>query len=267
MPQLVWNQAGDREFETGVDQGVLYLPNEPGVPWTGLVSIAKSVSGADVDPHYADSVKFLNLSVVGEFTATIEAYGHPDEFSVCDGTIELGGLSLYQQARKPFGMSYRTKVGNDIDGTEHDHKIHLIYNALVNSSKKVYSSVSNDPEAMTFTWDVTTTPMSIVGFLPSSSFTFNLAELLPETRKELEDALYGTDELDSYLPMPDEVLNIVRQEALIEDLPDDPGTYIIKRQALVEDPTDPGTYLIVKLGLYEDDADVDPGIYLMGIHL
>lgn len=214
MVKLNWDKAGNRYFETGVDRGVLYPETGDGVAWNGLVSVSENPSGGEATPYYSDGIKYLNISGTEEFGGTIEAYTYPDEFAECDGTATFGGLAIHQQPRKPFSLSYRTLVGNDLEGTRHAYKIHIVYNALAAPSQIDFGTVDEDPEALTFSWEFTTTavdpPMSasaplIGGITPPLATGFNTNSLTPishitiDSRKTsavkmrlFEEILYGT---------------------------------------------------------------------------
>lgn len=214
MSKLAWDAIGQRFYETGVDHGVLYIPNNAGVynagyAWNGLVTITESPSGAEANPQYADNIKYLNLVSAEDFGATIEAFTYPDEFAQCDGTATpQPGVSVGQQPRKSFGLSYRTRLGNDLVGTEYGYKLHLIYGALAAPSEKAYSSINDSPEAITFSWEVTTTPVNVVGHKPTASLTINSTLVDNSALATLEDFLYGTVGTDPSLPPPSDVLAI-----------------------------------------------------------
>lgn len=212
---LVWDKTGEREYETGVKKGALYLQQENGtynngVAWNGLTSVSESPSGAEPSPLYADDVKYINLYSVEEFGITIEAYTYPDEFAVCDGSAELvKGAMIGQQNRKPFGFSYVTTVGNDVDGNDHGYLIHLAYGCMASPSEKTYSTISDSPEAITFSWEITTTPVSVEGFKPTSSIVIDSRTTDPTKLKAFEDILYGKDTTAARLPLPDEVKTLL----------------------------------------------------------
>lgn len=216
--KLVWDKIGERLYETGVDRGVLY-PLGPdgdyplGVAWNGLTSVNESPTGAEPSPQYADNIKYLNLFSTEEFGATIEAFTYPPEFEKCDGSAELvPGVSIGQQSRTPFGLSYRTLIGNDTEGTDLGYKIHLIYGAMAAPSEKSYETINDSPDAITFSWEVTTTPVSVEGFKPTASLVVNSTKVTETALKALEDILYGTTENDPRLPLPDEVASIISEE-------------------------------------------------------
>lgn len=222
MSRLTWDKTGERYYETGVKQGVLYPIQadgrySKGVAWNGLISVTESPSGAEATPLYADDIKYLNLISNEEFGATIEAYTYPDEFYECDGSSALAdGVMIGQQKRKTFGLCYRTTVGNDVDGNEYGYKLHLIYGCLAAPSEKGYNSINDSPEAITFSWEVSTTPVSVNGFKPTSQITIDstkIAEGKKAKLTELEDILYGKDgdggsATDPRLPLPDEVATL-----------------------------------------------------------
>lgn len=220
MAVLVWDAVGKRVYETGVDHGVLYSPDQTGaynsgVVWNGLVSVSESPSGAEPQPQYADNMKYINLMSAEEFGATIEAFTYPEEFGVHDGTaMPAPGVFLGQQARKPFGLSYRTLVGNDVDGLEHGYKLHLIYGALAAPSEKAYTTVNDSPEAITFSWEVTTTAVEVgtvgaVRYKPAASLTVDSREVTPAALTALEAILYGSEAEEPRLPLPAEVIQMM----------------------------------------------------------
>lgn len=215
MPNpIVWDESGKRFYETGVEKGVLY-PAEggaypKGVAWNGLINVAEKPSGAEPSPLYADNIKYLNLMSNEDFGASVEAYYYPDEFAACDGSAELvPGVSVGQQTRKKFGMSYVTKLGNDEDGTDHGYKIHLIYGCLAAPSEKAYGTVNESPEAITFSWELSTTPVAVPGMKPTACIVIDSTKVDAEKLKALEDALYGTAEKEAYLPLPAELATLL----------------------------------------------------------
>ena len=213
MTKILWDQSGDRLYETGVNKGVLYPQVSgaypKGVAWNGLTAVTESPSGAEATPLYADNIKYLNLMSAEEFGATIEAYTYPDEFAACNGEAALTeGVSIGQQARKAFGMSYVTKVGNDIDA-EAGYKIHLIYGALAAPSEKAYATVNDSPEAITFSWEVTTTPVEVTGFKPTATLVIDSTKVEAGKMAAIEEILYGSEAEEARLPLPDEVLDII----------------------------------------------------------
>lgn len=218
MSKLVWDQTGERLYETGVKMGVLYPQvagaYPKGVAWNGLTAVTESPSGAEATPLYADDIKYLNLMSAEEFGATIEAYTYPDEFAECDGSAELAaGVKIGQQPRKTFGLCYRTVVGNDADGNEHGYKLHLIYGALAAPSEKAYASINDSPEAITFSWEITTTPVNVEGFKPTAIVTIDSTKVNAEKLAALEAILYGSDEEEPRLPLPDEIATLMKESA------------------------------------------------------
>lgn len=222
MSRIIWDETGKRLYETGVEKGVLYPLQlggmySKGVAWNGLTGVTESPSGAEASPIYADNIKYLNLMSAEEFGATIEAYTYPDEFAVCDGSIELEvGVSIGQQNRKTFGLSYRTALGNDTEGTDHGYKLHLIYGGMAAPSEKGYTSINDSPEAITFSWEVTTTPVAVTGFKPTASLTIDSTKVDPAKLAALELVLYGNDGVDARLPLPNEIADIFKAVAPTE---------------------------------------------------
>ena len=216
MSKIVWDKTGERLYEAGIDRGVLYPQDEKGayplgVPWNGLTGVTESPTGAEPTPLYADNIKYLELMSVEEFGANIEAYTYPEEFELCDGSAELTpGVTLGQQPRKSFGLSYRTRVGNDLVGEDYGYKIHLIYGAKAAPSDKGYETINDTPDAITFSWDVTTTPVPVEGFKPTASLVVDSTKVEDSKLKALEDILYGSEDTEARLPLPDEVLTIIK---------------------------------------------------------
>lgn len=212
MTALTWDQVGERFYETGVDHGVLYLPDESGeysdgVAWNGLVTVTESPTGAEATPTYADNIKYLNLISVEEFGATIEAYTYPDEFAQCDGSAEPEpGVTVGQQSRKIFGLVYRTRVGNDIDGTDHGYKLHLIWGATAAPSEKAYGTINDSPEAITFSWEVTTYPVPVTDMKPTALMVIDSTKVDADGLALLEEQLFGDSDTEPNLPMPDDVI-------------------------------------------------------------
>lgn len=215
MSKLVWDQSGKRLYETGVDHGVLYPIQtggvySKGVAWNGLTAVTESPSGADVNDIYADNMKYLGLVGAEKFGATVEAYTYPDEFAECDGSVELvKGATIGQQNRKVFGMVYRTVIGNDVDGNEHGYKLHLIYGATAAPSEKAYNTINEDPEAITFSWELSTTPVNVTGHKPTASLTIDSTKANPTKLAELEKILFGDTETEPRLPLPDEIAQLL----------------------------------------------------------
>lgn len=209
MPKIKWDQTGERLYETGVSKGVLYpYANNAyanGVAWNGLINVSESPEGAEATPLYADNIKYLNLMSAEEFKATIEAYTYPDEFAACNGEASLKeGVSIGQQKRSQFGLSYQTKIGNDVD-SELGYKIHLIYGALAAPSEKAYATVNDSPEAITFSWEISTTPVEVPGFKPTASLVIDSTKVDPAKLAEFEKKLYGDETTEATLPLPSEV--------------------------------------------------------------
>lgn len=219
MSKIVWDQTGEKLYETGVKNGVLYPQAEggtypKGVAWNGLTAVTESPSGAEATALYADDIKYLNLVSAEEFGATIEAYMYPKEFEECDGTAEIApGVSIGQQARKTFGMSYKTTLGNDVDNNDYGYKLHIIYGALASPSEKGYATINDSPEAITFSWEVKTTPVAVNGFKPTASLVIDSTKVKAEKLKALEDILYGTTDVEPRLPLPDEIAELMKEAA------------------------------------------------------
>lgn len=213
--KLTWDSTGERFYETGVKQGVLYPQAEggtypKGVAWNGLTAVTESPSGAEANPLYADDIKYLNLMSAEDFGATVEAYYYPDEFAECDGSADIApGITIGQQKRKAFGLSYRTAIGNDVDGSDHGYKIHLIYGAMAAPSERAYATMNDSPEAITFSWELTTTPVNVTGFKPTAHLEINSLKVDAEKLAALEAILYGTESEEARLPLPDEIVELV----------------------------------------------------------
>jgi hypothetical protein len=212
MTKLAWDVTGERVFETGVDRGVLFIPDvggayATGYAWNGLTKVSEAPSGADATPLYADNIKYLNLVAAEEFGDTIEAYTYPNEFAQCDGTASpTAGVTVGQQTRKTFGFSYRTKLGNDVSGTDLGYKLHLVYGCLAAPTQRDYSTVNDKPEAISFSWAVTTTAVSVTGFKPTAIMTIDSTKVSAAGLTALETALYGGVGVAPRLPLPDEVV-------------------------------------------------------------
>lgn len=217
MAKLVWDKTGDRLYETGVKNGVLYIPTagvySKGVAWNGLTAVTESPSGAEATVLYADDTKYLSLMSTEEFGATIEAYTYPDEFAACDGSAELAdGVMIGQQKRSTFGLCYKTTIGNDTEGNDHGYKLHIIYGALAAPSEKAYASINDSPEAITFSWEITTTPVNVTGAKPTASLVIDSTKADPSKLAALEDILYGKDGEpgnEPRLPLPDEIKSLM----------------------------------------------------------
>lgn len=222
MAKLVWDAVGQRLYETGTRMGVVYPQAADGtypkgVAWNGLTAVSESPSGAESNPLYADDIKYLDLRSKEEFSATVEAYTYPDEFAECDGTAELvEGVSIGQQPRKPFGLSYRTVIGNDTKKENYGYKLHLVYGCTASPSEKSYQTINDSPEAVTFSWEMTTTPVAVEGFEPTATLTIDSTKVDATKLKALEDVLYGTDAAGSgegtaaRLPLPNEVATLLK---------------------------------------------------------
>ena len=214
MEKIVWDQTGERLYETGVKNGVLYVQVSgaypKGVAWNGLTAVTESPSGAEPTALYADDTKYVNLVSAEEFGATIEAYTYPDEFAECDGSASISnGVYIGQQNRKTFGLSYKTTVGNDVDNNNHGYKLHLIYGAVASPSEKSYSTINDSPDAITFSWEISTTPVNVTGHKPTALLTIDSTKVEAEKLAKLEAVLYGSSEADARLPLPDEVVSIL----------------------------------------------------------
>lgn len=217
MAKLVWDKTGDRLYETGVKNGVLYIPTagvySKGVAWNGLTAVTESPSGAEATALYADDTKYLSLMSTEEFGATIEAYTYPDEFAACDGSAELAeGVMIGQQKRSTFGLCYKTTIGNDTEGNDHGYKLHIIYGAMAAPSEKAYASINDSPEAITFSWEITTTPVNVTGAKPTASLVIDSTKADPSKLAALEDILYGKDgepASEPRLPLPDEIKSLM----------------------------------------------------------
>ena len=223
--KLVWDKTGEHYYETGVKNGVLYPMSASGtypkgVAWNGLTAITESPSGAEATALYADDIKYLNLMSNEEFGATVEAYTYPDEFAECDGSASLtDGVYIGQQARKTFGLCYRTTLGNDSKGNDYGYKLHIIYGAMASPSEKAYSTINDSPDAITFSWELSTTPVAVANFKPTASLTIDSTKVDPQKLTELEEILYGKDgtgedhstgAVDPRLPLPDEIATLMK---------------------------------------------------------
>lgn len=217
MAKLVWDKTGARLYETGVKNAVLYVRDSAGaypkgVAWNGITAVTESPSGAEANPLYADDIKYLNLISNEDFGATIEAYTYPDEFAECDGSAEIvAGVKIGQQKRKTFGLCYRTTLGNDVDGNDHGYKIHVIYGATAAPSERAYATINDSPEAITMSWELTTTPVNVTGFKPTAHLEIDSTKVKPEELTKFEEILYGKDgaeQTEPRLPLPDEIASL-----------------------------------------------------------
>lgn len=218
MSKLVWDVVGERNYETGVSKGVLYPmvsgAYPKGVAWSGLTTVTETASGAEATPLYADNIKYLNLMSVEELGGTIEAYTAPDEFGACDGTAELTtGVSIGQQPRQTFGLAYQTILGNDTENNKHGYKIHLVYGALASPTERSYATVNDSPEAMTMSWEFSTTPVSVTGFEPTSLVVIDSTKVDAEKLAAFEAIIYGSEAQEARLPLPNEVATLLGAQA------------------------------------------------------
>ena len=215
MSKIVWDAIGEHTFETGVRNGVLYLKDAEGaysngVAWNGLTSVSESPEGAEATDLYADDIKYLTLMSAENFKATIEAYTYPDEFEECDGSATIAnGVVIGQQARKPFGLCYRTAIGNDTDGNEHGYKLHIVYGCQASPSEKQYSTINDSPEAITFSWEVSTTPVNVTGKKPTATLIIDSTKADKAKLTALEAILYGSESTEPRLPLPDEIATLM----------------------------------------------------------
>lgn len=243
MAKLQWDQDGQRLYETGVSQGVLYVKTGTnygaGVAWNGLTAVTESPSGAESTPLYADNIKYLNLMSNEEFGATVEAYTYPDEFGACDGSAALStGVMIGQQGRKTFGLSYKTALGNDTDGMAYGYKLHIIYGALAAPSEKGYATVNDSPEAITFSWELSTTPVNVTGQKPTASLVIDSTKVDATKLAALENILYGTASVAPRLPLPDEIASIFNSAApsalsLTTSVPADAASSVVATSNIV----------------------------------
>ena len=215
MSKIVWDAIGEHTFETGVRNGVLYLKDETGayntgVAWNGLTSVSESPEGAEATDLYADDIKYLTLMSAENFKATIEAYTYPVEFEECDGSATIAnGVVIGQQTRKPFGLCYRTAIGNDTDGNEHGYKLHIVYGCQASPSEKQYSTINDSPEAITFSWEVNTTPVNVTGKKPTATLIIDSTKADKAKLTALEAILYGSESTEPRLPLPDEIATLM----------------------------------------------------------
>ena len=216
MAKLVFNNVGERLFETGVKNGVLYVMGddgayENGVVWNGLTAVTESPSGAETTPLYADDVKYVVIYAAEEFGATVEAYTYPEEFEQCDGSAAISeGITIGQQTRKSFGMCYKTSVGNDVQGQDYGYKIHIIYGAKAAPSEKSYSTINDSPEAVTFSWELSTVPVPVEGHNPTATMVIDSTRVPAEKMTLIEAKLYGSEDSEATLPLPNEILELIK---------------------------------------------------------
>ena len=219
MSKIVWDAIGEHTFETGVRNGVLYLKDaqgdyNTGVAWNGLTSVSESPEGAEATDLYADDIKYLTLMSAENFKATIEAYTYPVEFEECDGSATIAnGVVIGQQSRKPFGLCYRTAIGNDTDGNEHGYKLHIVYGCQASPSEKQYSTINDSPEAITFSWEVNTTPVNVTGKKPTATLIIDSTKADKAKLTALEAILYGSETAEPRLPLPDEIATLMTAQA------------------------------------------------------
>jgi len=221
MSALVWGQVGNRTYETGVDHGVLYPLSGNGVAWSGLTSISEKAGGAGVTSYYIDAVKYLDVAAFEDFEATLQAFSAPAEFAVCNGSKILApGLFATNQPRQTFGLSYRTRIGNDLDGTDHGYKLHLVYNALAIPSDKAYSTINDSTDLTASSWDISTVPIDVVdsGIKPTAHFVIDSTGSLPAALASLEAMLYGSDDNDPYLPDANDLIDILGGRTITEPI-------------------------------------------------
>ena len=215
MSKIVWDAIGEHTFETGVRNGVLYLTDaegayNKGVAWNGLTSVSESPEGAEATDLYADDIKYLTLMSAENFKATIEAYTYPVEFEACDGSATIAnGVVIGQQSRKPFGLCYRTAIGKDTDGNEHGYKLHIVYGCQASPSEKQYSTINDSPEAITFSWEVSTTPVNVTGKKPTATLIIDSTKTDKAKLTALEAILYGSEQTEPRLPLPDEIATLM----------------------------------------------------------
>lgn len=270
--RLVWDNVGERYYETGVKRGVLYPvvggAYPKGVVWNGLTAVTESPSGAEASPIYADDIKYVELRSAEEFGATIEAYTYPDEFAICDGSASIApGVIVGQQPRKPFGLSYRTIIGNDVDMDEHGYKLHLIYNAMASPSERGYQTVNDSPEAITFSWEMTTTPIAVgEGFKPTACITIDSRKVDKDKLAALEDVLYGTADTDARLPLPAEVIEIMGDAVEYSiSLDKTTASVAVGSNVTLKATTEPSTETVTWTSSNEEVATVDSNGKVTGV--
>ena len=263
MFSLAWDQTGQRLYETGTDRGVLYPQNAlgqypKGVAWNGLTGVTESPSGADKTDLWADNIKYLSLRAAEDFGATVTCYMYPDEWMECDGSAQpIAGVTIGQQTRKPFGLSFRSIIGNDTESNDHGYKIHIIYNATASPSERAYSSVTDSPEAIEFSYEIATTPTNINGYKPIASMVIDSTEVAADRLAALEAVLYGNGSTDPRLPLPDEVIEILG------------GTSVRPYDTFRPDPTvchDPELRPSVRLNEHIQTSNHDKMLFLRRLH-
>lgn len=226
MTQIVWDQVGSRTYETGVDRGVLYLPNIPGVPWNGLVTVSEAPDGGEITSYWLDGVKYLDVIGGEEYKGTIEAFTYPDEFEICQGIRSLDqGIFATAQPRQSFGLAYRSKVGNDVDGMDHGYKIHLIYNATVAPLSRDYATLSGSVDLAPLKWDIIATPAPVPGMKPTAHIIIDSRTMDAETLASVEELLYGSDQIPSHLPTVSNLINLISTGGEIDIIDNGDGTW------------------------------------------
>ena len=224
MPRITWDNTGEKKYEVGVDHVVHYLVDESsqysnGTPWNGITGVSETPDGAEPNDQYADNIKYLSLRSAEELNGSITAYTYPDSWGVCDGSAEpIPGVTISQQTRKMFGLSYRTKIGNDVDGQDHGYKLHLLYGATVSPSERSYETMNDSPDPIEFSWDFTTVPVNVTGYNPTSLLTIDSTLCDRDKLAALENVLYGTESEDARMPLPDEVLQILGGSGSVETM-------------------------------------------------
>jgi hypothetical protein len=246
MTNIAWDQVGDRRFETGLDRGVLYANGGIGVPWNGLVSLNETTTGGSTKPYYIDGYKYQNVVSPEEFGATIDAFTYPDEFMQCDGTASVGGgLFAMQQRRLPFGLTYRTRIGNDVDGVEHGYKYHLIYNAVVSPASKNFASLGDTPEPITFSWPITSKAIRVAGYKPISHLIVDTTKVAAPLLAALLGILYGTESAAPRLPLPAEVFTLFGTWPTLYVVDNGNGTFTVSGPDDIVHLIDSGTFQII----------------------
>lgn len=231
LTRLIWDNTSERFFETGIDRGVLYVTETPGVVWNGLTAMEESPSVGEAKAYYLDGLQYLNLEAKEKFEATLSAFSSPREFDECDGTIAVGrGLFATQQSRKSFGLTYRTRIGNFTHGTDHAYKIHIVYNALAQPTQRNYSTINEDPSATPLSWKLTTKPRTVSGAMPTSHLFIDSRFTSEYLLSAIEDILYGTPTTPSRLITPEELVNMFSDELVITLLED--GAYSAEGNAV-----------------------------------